>query len=103
MMAIVVLVCGIVAVTESYRSILRTRRQSVEMSRAARLLEGQMLEMEKTNRPEAQSGTDSELGTLAWKDLTAPTSSASWTEHHLTLDWGEKGGHALELSAWLAN
>lgn len=104
MMAIVILVCGTLAVTESFRSTLRTNRESRGEYLAALRLEGKLLETEKIGRANLDPETDPDLGPLSWTEATQPAATGDWTVHQLTMSWGQgQGSNQLELPTYLSN
>jgi len=102
MMALVVLVCGIMVTVDSYRASLQTGRQSAAKYRAALLLEGRLLELERTRHVDLTPENDPVLGPVFWEEEVRATDSTDWKEHRLVLNWGEaKENHVLELSTYL--
>ena len=102
MMALVVLVCGIMVTVDSYRASLQTGRRSAAEYRAALLLEGRLLERERSRHVDLTSENDEALGAVTWEEDIHETDSPDWREHRLVLNWGEaKNNHALELSTFL--
>ena len=98
-MAMTVLVTGAILATESFRSSLRMRREGLQEYQAALLLEGRMLEMEKTGRADTASSLDPILGPVSWNEETRAATAPDWTEHRLTINWMDgKRAHALDLS-----
>src|SRR5690349_20807200 len=99
MIAMVILFCGVVAVTESFRMSLRASEEGREMYRAALLLEGRILEMEKIGHRTAEPESDPVLGPMIWKEDLLDNESPDWREHRLSLAWQEgKKSHELNLS-----
>ena len=102
MMALVILLCGILGVTDSYRYTLRAERESNERYRAALLLEGRVLELEQAASFNPAAEVDPQLGSLSWNDRVLETTTPGEQEHQVSLKWGEgKHSHAIELETWI--
>ena len=101
-MALVVLLCGTIAVVDSFRTTFQAARQSQEEYRAGLLMESHMLAMEKTGRTDTAPETDPILGSVTCDEEILDTNIPMWKERRLTLHWGEgKNEHALQLSTYL--
>lgn len=102
-LALVVLLCGIVAAVQSFRATLRANdRRNMEYAAATRL-EARVLEIEKSAEDSRPPDMDDRLGPLVWNQTVQDLNGSPAWRCVVALHWNEKGKtDGLQLDTILA-